>query len=120
VEDSSKLALNRSMESFANIVALRSLDSNRYWLNTIVNESSLKRRSSRFGSLVMDNLNRSGISRKPSVFEMHCDLFARSVIDSNNFAKETENLTSIKSVQNLLDPITSSCLSSIYTIQKFR
>jgi 2'-5' RNA ligase len=91
VEDRSKLILDRSVKSFANSVGLRILDSDRFWLDSIAYESSLKRQSSKLASLIEDDLSRSRIPSEPAVFKPHCDLFARTVVDSYNFAKANAN-----------------------------
>jgi hypothetical protein len=92
VEDRSKLILDRSVKSFANSVGLRILDSDRHWLDPIACESSLKRWSSKLTSLIVDDSSRSRIPSEPAVFKPHCDLFARTVVDSYNFAKASANV----------------------------
>jgi hypothetical protein len=92
VENCLELILDRSVKSFANSVGLRSLDSDRHWPDPITYESSLKRRSSKLASLIVNDPSRSRIPSEPALFKPHCDLFARTIVNSHDFPKASANI----------------------------
>jgi hypothetical protein len=92
VEDCSKLILDRSMESFADGVGLGIPDSNRHWLDPVTYESSLKSRSSKLASLILDDLSRSRIPREPAVSNRIAICFSCTIINSRNFPKASADI----------------------------
>jgi hypothetical protein len=84
--------LDGSVEALANGMHPWVLDHDWYWFHTIVDSYSLEGRRCKPGPFITDCSYRSWISCKPTVLDMHGNLFASRGVDVNNLAKGSGNL----------------------------